>query len=288
MQNKSQPHQEKVYATIVTRNRLELLSRCVLGLRNQTSRVHKILIVDNDSSDGTREWLATQQDLHVIKENNVGSAGGQSRGIAAAIELGAEWIWVMDDDGSPAVECLASLLEIGRLGFRYVAPDLVEESGLSHFESSIRLSDEPIMNSLGGPYNGILLHRTLVNKIGVPDPRFFLRGDEYEYTDRIEAAGYHTALVRKAKFCHPNTSPLKMSKDKARYTGRNAIWRWRIMPSSPFLNRRRRRLVVLLDLLGLGWFLTRNGKLKLACYLMYGTLQGISGLPPACARKQSV
>ena len=41
----------------------------------------------------------------------------------------------MDDDGIPAPDCLDKLLSTGRLGFHYVAPNLIDENGASHFDA---------------------------------------------------------------------------------------------------------------------------------------------------------
>ncbi len=45
-------------AIIVTYNRIELLKECIDKLLNQTTKINHILIFNNNSTDGTREWLA--------------------------------------------------------------------------------------------------------------------------------------------------------------------------------------------------------------------------------------
>ncbi len=67
-----------VAAIVVTYNRLELLRQCVEALRAQTAACD-ILIVDNASTDGTANWLASQPDLHCRNTgSNLGGAGGLS------------------------------------------------------------------------------------------------------------------------------------------------------------------------------------------------------------------
>ena len=62
---------EKIYAVVVTFNRLELLKRNIDSLR-QNHPIERIIVVNNGSTDGTREWLSEQSDLLVITQENVG------------------------------------------------------------------------------------------------------------------------------------------------------------------------------------------------------------------------
>ena len=63
-------------AVVVTFNRLNDLKVCIDALRNQTYKQLDILVVNNGSTDGTKEWLAQQNDVNVINQGNLGGAGG--------------------------------------------------------------------------------------------------------------------------------------------------------------------------------------------------------------------
>ncbi|MGI8710741.1 MAG: glycosyltransferase, partial [Acidimicrobiales bacterium] len=103
------PNQVSIGAVVVTRNRLTLLQECVAALRAQTRVPDEIIIIDNASDDGTRQWLATQNDLTVILQGNVGGAGGFHRGIKEAHARGHDWFWCMDDDTIAQPETLERL-----------------------------------------------------------------------------------------------------------------------------------------------------------------------------------
>ena len=64
----------QVTAVIVTYNRLELLKECIAAVKAQTYKPSFILVVNNDSTDGTTEWLNQQSDLIVIHQPNKGGA----------------------------------------------------------------------------------------------------------------------------------------------------------------------------------------------------------------------
>lgn len=95
----------KIIAVVVTYNRLELLKRSMDCLR-QNKPLSAIIVVNNGSTDGTREWLDKQDDLTVIHQSNVGGSGGFYTGIEAAYAKNADWIWCMDDDVFPRADCL--------------------------------------------------------------------------------------------------------------------------------------------------------------------------------------
>ena len=100
-----------VSAVVVTYNRHDLLVRCIKCLRGQTVRLDNVIVVNNGSTDGTKEWLDKQTDLDVIHQENVGGSGGFYRGIEHAYESGYEWIWCMDDDVFPEPNCLEMLMK---------------------------------------------------------------------------------------------------------------------------------------------------------------------------------
>jgi len=102
----------KVAAVVVTFNRLELLKQCLRSLRNQTRKPDEIFVINNNSSDGTAEWLSHQADLTVITQKNSGSAGGQHTGIKTAYEKGFEWCWCIDDDCIAKENALQKLFSI--------------------------------------------------------------------------------------------------------------------------------------------------------------------------------
>ena len=102
----------KTAAVVVTYNRIELLKECVTHLRAQTAPAD-ILIIDNASTDGTGEFFAKAQEgvLYFNTGANLGGAGGFNYGMRKAVELGYEFVWVMDDDTLPEPTAHEKLLE---------------------------------------------------------------------------------------------------------------------------------------------------------------------------------
>jgi rhamnopyranosyl-N-acetylglucosaminyl-diphospho-decaprenol beta-1,3/1,4-galactofuranosyltransferase len=182
---------EKVIAVVVTYNRQALLSECINALRNQSRTLDAILIVNNGSTDGTENWLSQQKDIIFINQQNVGSSGGFSAGLTRAYELGYDWIWCMDDDGYPKEDALENLLAADDGCLRLLNCAVIDKEDKKSFvwkTQHYKTLDEvdcKIIEGIGHPFNGTMLHRRIIERAGVPKPKYFLWGDETEYYYRI-------------------------------------------------------------------------------------------------------
>ncbi len=182
---------EKVIAVVVTYNRQALLSECITALRNQTRKPDAILVVNNGSTDSTPQWLEQQADIHFINQKNVGSSGGFSTGINWAYKNGYSWIWCMDDDGYSKPDALEKMLAADDGNLKLYNCAVIDKEDKKSFvwkTGEYKTLDEvpgKIIEGIGHPFNGTMLHRRIIERVGVPQPKFFLWGDETEYYYRI-------------------------------------------------------------------------------------------------------
>lgn len=221
---------KKIFVVIVTYNRKELLLKNISSILNQSFKEKNILIIDNASTDGTYQFLKENNILENknIKykklPENIGGAGGFYEGIKFALEQSAEWIWVMDDDGYPEEECLEKLynyaiehklhaispLQINisqhdQLGF----PVWVDKKQIRG--SISQLDDHFFLQQEANLFNGLLIHRSVIEKIGLPRKEFFIRGDEVEYTKRMKQANIAFGTLVNTKFFHPSDDNERVS-----------------------------------------------------------------------------
>lgn len=77
---------QKTSIIILTYNNLEYTKDCIESIRKYTEKnTYEIIIVDNKSTDGTRDWLQQQKDMKIIfNEENVGFPKGCNIGIEHA------------------------------------------------------------------------------------------------------------------------------------------------------------------------------------------------------------
>lgn len=185
---------------IVTFNRSHLLSGLLTSIRSMDPKPGHVVVIDNASADDTtevvesfREGLGTEL-VYRRLETNTGGSGGFSEGMRTAIELGSEWVWLMDDD----VEVLPDgLAKMGKWAprFKSIQGRRYDYDG-SPFYWQYRIAERmgiPIpfapagfdasgfkeMNS--GCFEGMFIHRSIVEEIGLPDPRFFIYWDDQMY-----------------------------------------------------------------------------------------------------------
>jgi len=210
---------------VVTRNRSVLLQRCLNGLLNQTSPPNTLIVIDNGSVDETPSLLrngcfADDSRIHYVRiEGNTGGAGGFHAGIARAMELGCDWIWVMDDDGCPepnALECLmaidpdpaaihaaAALADSG--DERELVWPAAQMEGEDRGKVLMRVDElkGPVVPVLNAPFIGMLFHRSLIERIGLPDKDFFVSFEDGEMCARAWAQAGGVRLVPSAMVRHP-------------------------------------------------------------------------------------
>jgi rhamnopyranosyl-N-acetylglucosaminyl-diphospho-decaprenol beta-1,3/1,4-galactofuranosyltransferase len=186
-----------VAAVVVTYNRLALLKECVAALRSQSRAVDEIIVIDNGSTDGSADWLAMQSGLHVIRQPNQGSSGGQFAGVKAAYERGHNWFWCMDDDTIPDPKALAAFCRTppfrdGSAGF--LASVLIYPNGEPQPSPYVLESPESWITTAGrdccvrarsSTFVSVMVSRPAVRSQGLPVKEFFLIWDDVEFTERI-------------------------------------------------------------------------------------------------------
>ncbi|HEY5395661.1 MAG TPA: polyprenol monophosphomannose synthase [Trebonia sp.] len=125
----------RIWLTIPTFNEVENIERTVRGALEQLQRCvpddHRVLIVDDDSPDGTgrladglAEQLPAVEVLHRAEKQGLGRA--YLAGFERALDAGAELVLVMDADFSHDPAHLPALIDAARdadlvLGSRYVS-----------------------------------------------------------------------------------------------------------------------------------------------------------------------
>jgi rhamnopyranosyl-N-acetylglucosaminyl-diphospho-decaprenol beta-1,3/1,4-galactofuranosyltransferase len=205
-----------IAATILTFNRLEFLKEIIQAVRNQTLKPDEIIVVNNSSTDGTLEWLEEQDDLFVVTQDNTGSSGGQYTGFKTAYDRGHEWIWTMDDDVVPRPDCLEKLMENRDPNLVRTPLRITVEGGpflndtLSYNLTNplksiwVEILSEMYMNddfipAVGITFEGPCFHRSLIEKIGLPEKKFFIYADDGEFFIRAWKAGYKSGIITAAK-----------------------------------------------------------------------------------------
>lgn len=221
----------KICAVVVTYNRKELLEKQIIEIiHNQELKIDAYYVIDNCSTDGTRA-LIDKYDGSVIKycrtESNCGGAGGFSYGLQCAFEDKYDWYILMDDDGRPMdKDCFGNMKRhIVKKGYDSQRPYLLNSLvlsdkdtlsfGLGHIESVTELNSVVTENEVVdmiNPFNGTWISNGLIEKIGFPNGKFFIKGDENDYLRRAQSTGAFVATVVDSRYFHPKLGGYKKKK----------------------------------------------------------------------------
>ncbi len=188
----------RVCAVVVTHNRADLLAQALRGLEAQTRLPDEVLVLDNASTDGTAKMLLTdfpEARVHTLAAN-MGASGGFSEGTRLAHERGFDWIWLLDDDVVPEPECLNELLSVADdSGKLVVTPRRRDADGsFPRSEAVIDESTQSYRSPEGDDrwlgidiftFEGPLIHRSVIDRIGLPNARLFIIGDDTEFSIRF-------------------------------------------------------------------------------------------------------
>lgn len=187
-----------VCAVMVTYNRLEILKSTLAHVLDQEYPPTNIIIVDNYSTDGTKEYLQTLLTNERIKtihlDANMGAGYAISQGMKLGLKLKEfDYFWVLDDDSYYKSNVLKSLVEnISKSDFALV--------GLSG--SNIRFgtkrkveTTEPLAEVDYALVDGAIIRGDVVRKIGTTCERFFMMCDDDEYIIRLKKHGYKIGLL---------------------------------------------------------------------------------------------
>lgn len=225
----------RLVAVVVTFNRLEHLKLTLARLlETSEADLTKVLVVDNASSDGTGDWLAAQDDPRLVvhrSEINTGGAGGFETGMRQAVErFDPDWLVVMDDDARPEVDALARFHAGDRTAHDAWAAAVRHPDGricdinrpsvnpfwnraafirtaLGNGREGFHLSEKDYQGTAqravdAASFVGLFVSRAAIKRVGFPDGRLFVYGDDVLYTLRLRAAGGRIAFDPGLRFEH--------------------------------------------------------------------------------------
>lgn len=215
---------DSVAVVIVTFNRADLLGTMLDGLAAQTRPADVVIVIDNASSDHTRAVLdqrAAVGDLALQvthSEENLGGAGGFHLGVKQAYDAGHDRIWLMDDDVVPAPDCLATMLRYDEPCLAAVREDtsgrLVEKAAVDFdlrnplrirpkratvdttYDSRSEMPERVELHNVA--FEGFMVHRRVIDVIGLPDPSYFIFYDDVDFAIRARCAGFRIWALRDA------------------------------------------------------------------------------------------
>jgi GT2 family glycosyltransferase len=212
---------------------------CLDSLRAVPVPGFDVLVIDNASKDGAPALLAANYpDVELIAlEENLGWAGGNNVGIRLGLERGYRWICLLNNDTVfPAGQVQAWLDAARAMQPCLLHPtihywDEPEVAQLHPGFDDSRAPFEPVAGSDGlirmsYAYGACLaVHRTIFERVGLFDERFFLQLEETDFHHRAERAGFDPICTTKVKMFHKESRAFGGTRAaiKIYYTCRNTL-----------------------------------------------------------------
>jgi GT2 family glycosyltransferase len=257
-----------VVAVVLTWKDTEMSARCIRSLQSNTYPHKDVVLVDNGSNPPGCPILKEQfPDIEPVQlDRNYGFTGGCNRGIERALELGADYIFLLNNDTIVHEEAIARLVEAME-----ARPDAAlatalllypgEERRIQFFRGELQrniarhvhpgegqtVSEEfqRTVETEFAPACAVLFRRKALEEVGLFDERLFTNWEDYDLCCRFQDAGWKLLTVGSAEVIHAH----------GQTTGR----------ISPFIT----------------YFFTRN---RLICLFRHGRLPGILRESPMLAR----
>lgn len=223
----------KYAIVVVTYNRKILLQECIERAVGQTVKPAGIIIVDNASTDGTKEYLEKLDDEGIFDiinlSQNIGGAGGFTKGIECAVKKDVECVLVIDDDAMIEKDYMERILwarqkKSGYMAFAGVVKvnnnidtfhrRSVSKAGLLFKNYGEEEYRPPYFECEIASFCGMVLDVGLIKKIGLPHSGYFIWHDDAEYSLRVRK--YSRILVVTGAVLNHKTK-LKSQSGKRRY-----------------------------------------------------------------------
>lgn len=204
---------------IASWNGLHHLQPCIESLLPQMTPRWELLVVDNGSTDGTRQYLQTLQHTRICSialHSNVGFAEANNIGIR---EASGRWILLLNNDTVCAPDLLQSLTEGVRdfpkyqiIACRMIRSEdgKMDSAGL-HFRRRVfaeqgnrgaEISAEAPREVFGASGGAMFLKRDIVEDIGLFNSDYFAYQEDVDFAVRARLAGYRCLYLPNAIVYH--------------------------------------------------------------------------------------
>ena len=208
---------ENVFIIIVTHNGMKWLSKTLKCIKT-----HKVIIIDNNSTDGTISFIENNYPkIRLHKSNrNLGFGRANNLAISYALKNGADYVFLLNQDAYLKDNCLDVLIKWQKANGDYgiLSPvhlngkgDKLDKGFYNYIkQSSENLNEEYLMhNKKASLYDlpfvnaaGWLISKDCLKVIGGFDPIFFHYGEDVNYCQRLAYHGFKIGVISNSFIHH--------------------------------------------------------------------------------------
>ncbi len=239
----------KVLAIVVTYNAMKWVQKCLGSLFDSRMRPD-VLVVDNGSTDGTREYVRERfpEAELILSDGNQGFGAANNVGLRLALERGYDFVYLLNQDAWVERDTLSLLVAAARPDFGILSPVQNDASGRldswfsrkcsKYLKAASVVAPSP-RTVVGVPFVMAahwLISRKALQEVGGFSPAFSQYGEDDNYIDRLHWRGLRCGVVPSAKAVHDRAGR-KTSREKkmrlkciavvVRLSDPGRCWLWR-------------------------------------------------------------
>ena len=234
----------KVFVIIVTYNGKQWYDRCFSSLLLSELPVH-IVVVDNASSDDTVEYIRMHfpEVSMILSDVNLGFGQGNNKGIRYALENGADYVFLLNQDAWIEPDTISKLIAVhkenpqyGILSPIHLNADKTDiEKGLINYVADLKITDPNWINDLYfGRSKDVydtnyvnaaawLLPRKTLEMVGGFDPIFYHYGEDDNYMQRVLFHGMKIGFCPGVRIVHDSESRLEKTNNTMQTSTKNLL-----------------------------------------------------------------
>jgi GT2 family glycosyltransferase len=236
-----------VFIVVLNWNGLSDTLECLEAVGRLDYPNRHVVVVDNGSTDGSADAIAARYPSAVLirHRENLGYTGGVNAGLQHAIQHGADYVWLLNNDAVVTPGSLTRLLAFAeqhpRIGLlspvvrHYDEPHDIQFAGTLLEEPPARVPHVHFLDggaALVGDLvlvgTALLIRSSVVSGIGSLDDRYFAYGEDWDYSLRARAAGFEVAVLPAAVVFHKSAGSLGSDSPLKEYLmvrNRYLVWR---------------------------------------------------------------
>lgn len=193
----SKPSSVKVSVVMLTKNRKEMLKKCLDSLFRQSHPDFEVIVVDDSSTDGTgemvRELAGKHTNLTFLQRSGVGLANGRNTGVRASK---GEVIAFIDDDCVAHEDWLKNGLEA------------LEDQKTDIVRGAVILPDGRLFRDMNKDLMlfataNIMYRKKIFDEIGLFDEKFVYCAEDRDFGWRAVSKGFKLTACPEAVCYHP-------------------------------------------------------------------------------------
>lgn len=217
----------KVGIVVLNYNGAEDTLKCIASLKSLSYRNYEIWIIDNSSRESGILANSNLDFFYIRNPENLGFAAGNNVGISLALQRGADYIFILNNDTVVHPEVILQLVEvaekdkeIGIVGPKICYLDEPERVWFAGASIDLTTGDSPHWGQGEldqGQYSNIvevdrlcgcamLVKAEVIRNIGMLDPDYFLYYEDVDWCARAKKAGYKMLCVQYAKIWHKESA----------------------------------------------------------------------------------